>query len=169
MKKLILLILILNVGTLFSQSKESKLKLNDSWFATTVESEGKPVIVRGRKHLKNFTDSKQYNDHVEFVWTFNSQTNNGIPTAEENKLMTEIEDALIKSLEHDLQSILTIVYSHKNRKTWLFYTTSVAEFKKRVSATLLEFKKIPIQVSFNKDRTWNLYTNTLKKYGLEPR
>ena len=47
--------------------------------------------------------------------------------------------------------------------------TFFAEFKKRVSATLLEFKKIPIQVSFNKDRTWNLYTNTLKKYGLEPR
>ena len=68
MKNILPLILILNFGSLFSQSKGNKLELNDTWFGGESESNGKPVIIRGRENLKNFIDSKEYNEHIEFVW-----------------------------------------------------------------------------------------------------
>ena len=169
MKNILPLILILNFGSLFSQSKENKLELNDTWFGGETENNGKPVIIRGRQHLKNFIDSKQYTEHVEFVWTFETETENGIPTPEENLFMQKVEDALIESLESDLQSVLTIVYTHDGIRSSIFYTKSVTEFLKRINKALSEFKKLPIEITNGKDIEWELYTGILKSYELEPK
>jgi hypothetical protein len=160
--------LILNFGSLFSQSKKNKLELNDTWFGGETENNEKPVIIRGRQHLKNFIGSKQYTEHVEFVWTFETETENGIPTPEENIFMQKVEDALIENLESDLQSVLTIVYTHDGIRSSIFYTKSVPEFLKRINKALSEFKKLPIEITNEKDIEWVLYTGILKSYELEP-
>ena len=169
MKRISPLILILNFGSLFSKSEENKLELNDTWFGGETENNGKPVIIRGRQHLKNFIDSKQYPEHIEFVWTFETDTENGIPTPEENIFMQKVEDALIESLESDLQSVLAIVYTHNGIRSLIFYTKSVSEFLKRINKALTEFKKLPIEISNDKDIDWELYTGILKSYELEPK
>ncbi|MFD1064392.1 DUF695 domain-containing protein [Winogradskyella litorisediminis] len=169
MKKILPLIFILNFGSLFSQSKENKLELNDTWFGGETENNGKPVIIRGRQYLKNFIDSKQYKEHIEFVWKFENKTENGIPTPEENILMQKVEDALIEKLESDLQSVLTLVYTHDGIRSSIFYTKSVPEFLKRMNKALSEFKKLPIEITNGKDIDWELYTGILKSYNLEPK
>ncbi|WP_299103508.1 DUF695 domain-containing protein [uncultured Winogradskyella sp.] len=169
MKRTLPLMFILNFGSLFSQSKANKLELNDTWFGGETENNGKPVIIRGRQHLKNLIDSKQYAEHVEFVWTFEKETENGIPTPEENIFMGKVEDALIKNLEPDLQSVLTIVYTNDNIRSWIFYTKSVPEFLKRINKILSKFEKLPIEITNGKDIEWELYTGILKSYELEPK
>ena len=169
MKKNLSLILILNFSSLFSQSKVNELELNDTWFGGETEKNGKPVIIRGRQYLKNFIDSKQYTEHVEFVWKFETETENGIPTAEENIFMQKVDDTLIQNLESDLQSVLTIVYTHDGIRSSIFYTKSVPEFLKRVNKALSEFKKLPIEITNGKDIEWELYTGILKSYKLEPK
>ena len=169
MKNILPLILILNFGSLFSQSKGNKLELNDTWFGGESESNGKPVIIRGRENLKNFIDSKEYNEHIEFVWKMETETENGIPTPEENVFMGKVEDALINDLESDLQSVLTIVYTNDNIRSWIFYTKSVPEFLKRINKILSKFEKLPIEITNDKDVNWELYIGILKGYNLEPK
>ena len=161
------LIVILNFGSLFSQTQQDKLELNDTWFGGEFDNDGKPVIIRGRQHVKNLIRSGQYIEHIEFVWAMETQTENGIPTPEEHLLMGKVEDALIEDLESDLQSVLTIVYTHDNIRSWVFYTKSVSEFLKRINKTLSPFKKLPIEITNEKDADWNLYTDILKGYDLE--
>ncbi|GAA0741070.1 DUF695 domain-containing protein [Gaetbulibacter jejuensis] len=168
-KKVIPLLLVLNFASLFSQSKENKLKLNDTWFTVETDKNQKPVIVRGRQHLKNLIESKQYTDYVEFIWTFEALTENGIPTPEENIFMQKVEDALIENLEIDLQSVLTIVYTHDGVRTSVFYTKSVPEFLKRINKALSQFKKLPIEIMNEKDVDWDLYRGILKNYKLVPK
>lgn len=169
MKRILPLVFILNFSSLFSQSKGNKLELNDTWFGGESESNGKPVIIRGRENLKNFIDSKEYNEHIEFVWKIETKTENGIPTPEENIFMGKVEDALINDLESDLQSVLAIVYTNDNIRSWIFYTKSVPEFLKRINKTLSEFDKLPIEITNDKDENWELYTGILKNYNLEPK
>lgn len=169
MKKIILLLLILNFSSLFSQSNDSNLKLNDTWFGGESKNNGKQVILRGRQHLKNFIDSKLYNDQIEIVWSLERKTENGIPTLDENFFMGKVEDALLNNLEADLQSILTIAHTNNNVRSWIFYTKSVPEFLKRLNDVLSNFDKIPIQISNEKDEGWELYSEILKGYNLEPK
>jgi hypothetical protein len=44
----------------------------------------------------------------------------------------------------------------------------VPEFLKRINKALSEFKKLPIEITNEKDIEWELYTGILKSYELEP-
>ncbi|WP_271856025.1 DUF695 domain-containing protein [Patiriisocius marinus] len=169
MKYSLPILLILNFSSLFSQSKENTLALNDTWFGGESESNGKPVIIRGRDHLKNFIDSKEYNEYIELVWKMERETESGIPTPDENFFMGKVEDALINDLETDLQSVLAIVHTNDNIRSWIFYTKSVPEFLKRINKTLSAFEKLPIEITNDEDVNWELYTGILKGYHLEPK
>lgn len=167
MKKKSIVVLMLNFNSLFS--KGNKIELNDTWFGSETENNEKPVIIRGRQHLKNIIDSKKYIEHVEFVWTFETITENGIPTPDENIFMQKIEDTLIKHLERDLQSVLSVVYTHDGIRSFIFYTKSVPEFLKRINKALTEFDKLPIEITNEKDLKWELYKGVLKSFNLEPK
>ncbi len=169
MKKILLIIVILTLHSVNSQSDHTKMKLNDTWFAGESKNNGKPVIIRGRQYLKNFIESKQYPELIELTWSVKNPTENGIPEPEENFEMGQIEDALIDSFESDLQSILTIVYTNNNQRTWIFYTKSVTEFGKRLNETLANFPRIPISIEKDDDPNWELYIGILKNNQLEPK
>ena len=83
--------------------------------------------------------------------------------------MGKVEDALINDLESDLQSVLTIVYTNDNIRSWIFYTKSVPEFLKRINKILSKFEKLPIEITNDKDVNWELYIGILKGYNLEPK
>ena len=169
MKKLIFAVLfvIFKCGTVKSQTHYTNMELNDTWFGIQSSLNGKPVIVRGRDHLKNFKKSGNYSHLVELTWKIENPTDNGIPTPDENLFMGEIEDALIESLECDLQSILTIVHTTNNERTWIFYTKSVSEFGKRLNDTLSNYRKIPIEMETEEDADWELYSGILENHQVK--
>jgi hypothetical protein len=159
------LILILNFGSLFSQSKENKLLLNDTWFGSTGTDNGKPVIIRGREDLNNFIESGLYNERIEMVWSLEDPTENGLPSPEVGIFMGKIEDTLIETLEKDLQSVLTVVYTHDNIRSWIFYSKSVNVFLERLNVALAEYPKIPIEILNNTDKEWDTYNQFLGVYN----
>ena len=166
MRKIILaaLFIIFHCSIVQSQSKSMSMELNDTWFGLESSLDGNPVILRGRDHLNNFKKSGIYSNLIELTWKMENPTDNGIPTPKENIFMGEIEDALIESLEYDLQTILTIVHTTNNERTWIFYTTSVSEFGKRLNNTLSNYRRIPIEMETEEDADWDLYSEILANH-----
>ena len=158
----IVLIVLFSNSAVNCQTKIGSMELNDTWFGVESTMNNNPVILRGRDHLKNLKNSGNYPHLVELTWKMENPTDNGIPTPEENILMGKIEDALIESLECDLQSILTIVHTANNERTWIFYTKSVNEFGNRLNNTLSNYRKIPIEMETEVDKDWELYSGILR-------
>lgn len=163
---LTILITIFTLNTINSQNG-IELKLNDTWFSGELKINENPVIIRGRSHLKNFLESEKYDEIIQITWEMESPTKNGIPTTQENKYMGKIEDALIKSIETDLQSVLAFIQTHENKRTWFFYSKSVEVFMERINETLSEFKKIPISIEFLDDAEWIAYKTMLSDFKME--
>ncbi len=150
-----------------SQTGNNKLKLNDTWFGGEMEINKKPVIIRGRSHLKNIMESGKYSEIIQITWEMENPTENGIPTPEENIFMGKIEDSLIESIEFDLLSVLAFVQSFDNTRTWFFYTKKTEMFMERLNATLSEYRKIPISIEFLDDSNWSVYSKVLSDFNIE--
>ena len=144
------------------------MKLNDTWFGVETLKDSKPVIIRGRQYLKDFIDSGDYRESIEVMWDFDAKTPTGIPTSEENAVMQKIENALVGSLETDLQSILTVVYTFDNQRTWIFYTKSTSEFVTRLNDAVADYGRIPISLDSDEDPNWELYAGILANNKVDP-
>ena len=143
------------------------MTLNDTWFTGEVVVEGKTAIIRGRSHLGNLMNSNFFPSLVQITWRFETPTENGIPTPEENLFMTEIEDALVAILEKDLQSVLAFTQIFDNNKIWFFYSRSTDEFGIRLNEALSVFRRVPIEIENHSDPDWETYKTLLADFDLE--
>ncbi|NQZ45676.1 MAG: DUF695 domain-containing protein [Flavobacteriaceae bacterium] len=111
--------------------------------------------------------SKLFPSLVQISWGFETPTEDGIPTPDENLFMTEIEDALIDILEKDLQSVLAFTQIFNNNKIWFFYSRSTEEFGKRLNEALAQFRRVPIAIENHADPDWNVYRTLLADFDIE--
>jgi len=167
MRIIITIILVSVFNNLESQNVNEKLKLNDTWFGGELEIGEKKAIIRGRSHLKNFKESEKYNDIVQITWNVENPTDNGIPTPDENISMGKMEDALIESVESDLQSVLAFVQTYDNTRTWFFYSEETEIFMTRLNKTLSKFKELPISIELIEDADWTAYSKVLEDFKIE--
>ena len=167
MRTIITILFVIAFNNLESQNVNEKLKLNDTWFGGELEIGVKKAIIRGRSHLKNFKESEKYNDIVQITWNVEKPTVNGIPTPDENISMSKIEDALIETIESDLQSILAFVQTYDNTRTWFFYSQETEIFMTRLNKTFSKFKKLPISIELIEDTDWKVYDKVLEDFNIE--
>ena len=167
MKKTTILILILTMLTACGREKNN-LVLIDSWYNSEGKLDGMTTLIRGRDSLKNIYETGYYTTRIEIEWTFSDRNKTGMPSKTESILMEKFENALIPSLEKDLQSILVSVFTWNNTRTWFFYTTSVDEFKVRLESTLKKTNmKLPLRTTTIKDAHWTEYKSILEGSGLK--
>lgn len=147
---------------------DKKITLTDSWFGSEGNLDGLPTIIRGRDSMFNFFESGLYNHRIEITWTFNEKHETGLPSNAESEEMRKFEDAIVESVESDLQSVLVAVFTWNNTRTWFYYTKSSEEFNTRINKALSEFEeKLPIELSKTVDSNWNEYKEILNGCGLK--
>ena len=167
MRIILVIISILTLNLAESQNGNKKMELNDTWFGGEMEIGDKTAIIRARSHLKNLMESKKYDEIIQVIWDIENPTDNGIPTPDENVFMGKIEDALIKSVESDLQSVLAFVQTFDNKRTWFFYSKKTEIFMTRLNEALSDFKKVPISIEFLPDSNWSTYSKVLEDFSIE--
>ncbi len=154
--------------SIFGAARSQQLMINDTWFTGEGENNGRPIIIRGRQHLKNLMMSERFSSLVEVIWNYKPTNDSALPTPDENVKMGEFEDKFVEVLEADLQSVLTLVYTHNGQRTWILYTQSAEEFEKRFS-DIQENLKLSLAIEKDTDPDWTLYRGILENFGLEPK
>ncbi len=144
------------------------MTLNDTWFAAEGgDDDEMPFQLRGRQFLLNFIEAGKYIHYVEATWSFQTETDNGLPTGVENDLMGEVENSLLAALEADFQTVLTIVHTGDNERTWIFYTKSVKEFLRRFNEAVKPYGKLPVSIDTDEDPDWETYRHILLDLDIE--
>jgi hypothetical protein len=141
----------------FFKSKKKNLSPNNDWFISNALENEAPAIIRGRENLTDFMNSKEYEERVEVIWNTKNSTDKGFSTPEENELMQQVEDSLVDIMEVDFQAVLTIVYTDKHKRSWIFYTKELSEFMNRLNSALSEFELLPLSISNSSDSNWEMY------------
>lgn len=156
MRTITILLIIFTAVTVLGQQKDSsmkdKLTFTDSWFNSEGDLDGLPTLIRGRDSLKNVFETKLYNNRIEIVWEFSDKSDSGMPSNKESDFMEKVENAIVDSLERNLESVLVSVFTWNNTRTWFFYTKSTEGFKGILNDALSQFEeRLPIHITVESD------------------
>jgi hypothetical protein len=135
---------------------------DDVWSAGEGENEGTPFILRYRPHLQDFIATEKYTKRLTIIWQYESDDELLLPNDEDIDLMQEVENALVDSLENDLQCVLAYVYVGQNQKEWHWYSSDIKVTGLRLNEALDEFDQLPIELSSDDDPNWEEYKAVLE-------
>jgi len=135
---------------------------NDTWTNAEGENDGTPFLLRFRPRLQDFIATNKYNSQLTILWRYHSDDSSLMPSNDEMKLMKDVEDALINTLENDIQSVLAFVYTGQNQRKWHWYSSDISETRQRLNKTLSGFDNLPIELSSEHDPEWSEYNAVLE-------
>ena len=133
------------------------IKIGNEWWTSPTESAtGKLIMVTGRRGIEQAKESGQYNIRVEITWKYQGDAS-GMPDTPTSTIMEAVQDALQKVFTKDPVAILTGIYTGDGERNWIFYTTSIHIFEKKINQALAPFDLLPITIYTENDPEWLEY------------
>lgn len=133
----------------------------DVWAVAEGTHKGKPLIIRFRNEFNEKPDVSQFPKRINVSWSYDGEAT-GMPSVELSKSMEAFEDRLVAAVESDVTAVLTAVITNDNRRIWVYYTSSVPTFGKRLNEMPQESKPYPIAIEAADDPSWRfLYDDVL--------
>jgi len=128
----------------------------DWWTSPTESDSGRLIMVTGRKDVKKFRESGKYKIRAEITWKYPGNAS-GMPDEPTATVMESVQEALESSFKKDPVAVMTGVYTGDNERNWIFYTTSVHIFGKKINEALAPFDLLPITIYTENDPEWAEY------------
>lgn len=95
-------------------------------------------MVTGRRGVEQARESGKYKIRVEITWKYPGNSA-GMPDEPTSMVMEAVQEALTSTFDKDPVAILTGIYTGDNERNWIFYTTSVHIFEKKINVALAPF------------------------------
>lgn len=133
---------------------------NDRWSVAEGTHQGKPLVIRYRGELSKKPDLRGFPRMVRIVWPYAANAS-GMPDSAASVNMGVFEDRLMDAVEPGQNAILVAVLTNGGQREWLFYTASVAEFGKRLTAMPQEKDRYPIELSSESDPEWSAFYDNI--------
>ena len=136
----------------------AKLNISEDWWtAPSEDSEGRTVMVTGRRALDNVIATHRYNYRIEMTWLYDAGED-GMPDYPTSRLMETVTDALQESLRRDPMAIMTGIYTGAGERNWVFYTVSLRAFQAMLNQSLRAIEEqLPLTFHAEEDPEWEEY------------
>lgn len=145
----------------------SRIKIGDDWWTSPAEgNDGSLIMVTGHGGLEPIRATGRYNIRVEISWTYPGDRS-GMPDVPTSQLMEAVQEALTKVFDHDPVAVLTGIYTGAGRRDWIFYTTSVHIFNRKLNEALAPFDLLPIRIYTENDPDWEEYDEMVRESRIE--
>ena len=109
----------------------AKLNISEDWWtAPSEDSEGRTVLVTGRRSLENVIASHRYVYRIEMTWEYTPEKG-GMPDYATSVLMEQVTDAMQAAFTRDPVAIVTGIYTGAGERNWVFYTRSLHIFQRK--------------------------------------
>ena len=116
---------------------------------------GRLEYVRVNEGLRPIVGHTSYPRLAKIV-AANKKSIDGIPTPSEEKILGDIEDTLVASLELDNESLFAGVVTGFGKKEFVFYTSNEASLRKKITVLSKRFKR-PLSVEVSDDPKWDYF------------
>ncbi|MCM1093617.1 MAG: DUF695 domain-containing protein [Lachnospiraceae bacterium] len=128
----------------------------DWWTSPTESESGRLIMVTGRKDVQKFRTSGKYKIRVEITWKYLGNAA-GMPDEPTATVMESVQEAMEASFKKDPVAVMTGIYTGDDERNWVFYTTSVHIFGKKINEALAPFDLLPITIYTENDPDWEEY------------
>lgn len=128
----------------------------DWWTSPTESESGRLIMVTGRKDVQKFRASGKYKIRVEITWKYPGNAA-GMPDEPTATVMESVQEAMEASFKKDPVAVMTGIYTGDDERNWVFYTTSVHIFGKKINEALAPFDLLPITIYTENDPDWEEY------------
>jgi hypothetical protein len=136
----------------------AKLRIiEDWWTAPSEDSEGRTVLVTGRRSLDNVIATGRYRFRIEMTWLYEPDST-GMPDYQTSRTMETVTDALQESLHRDPVAVMTGIYTGAGERNWVFYAVSLKAFQAMLNLALNCIdEQLPLTFHAEEDPEWEEY------------
>jgi hypothetical protein len=134
---------------------------SDDWTVAEGHTGEYPFQVRFRTMRADFPRS-DFPKRLNIFWSMSEADDNGYATAAELRKLHTFEDRLVKAVEFDGFSILSVVLTGRSEREFVFYTPDPQEFVQRLTQMPQEEEIYPVEIHANDDEDWEYYENEVK-------
>jgi len=115
------------------------------------------MIVRSNTGYREFGSLPGYEHQVGIAVPLRAPEPTGLPSPAENAELSEIEDVICDSLEHQAESLLVAVITTSGMREFVFYTRAPQELQQRFPQLRGRITSHEIQLMIQPDKTWGVY------------
>lgn len=136
----------------------AKLNISEDWWtAPSEDSEGRTVMVTGRRGLDNVIASGRYIFRIEMTWLYEPDTG-GMPDFNTSRTMEVVTEALQESLRRDPVAVMTGIYTGAGERNWVFYAVTLKSFQAMLNKALSTIEEqLPLTFHAEEDPQWEEY------------
>lgn len=142
------------------------MEIDDTWFFTTGEADGKPSTLRGRQNLRHLVGLKTHPRLLRIQWQYEPVNDSGMPSSDQSDQMETFENTIIPELEKDNLCIFFSIEIHNGVKEWVAYCSDVAAAGERSNKVLEGHPVYPITLTTENNPDWEQYRSMLDAVGL---
>lgn len=125
----------------------------DSWTLLEGTHDGKPVLIRARQFLSGI-DKGSYPVRLNIFWQMRTPDANGLASTSESAALEVFEERLVRAVDHDSQSVLSLVLTGHGQREFVFHTADSSEFVRRLTQMPQEPERYPIEIRSHEDPEW---------------
>jgi len=156
--KILVALGLLCVSPCATQSEEMKVTVQsivakDIWSVANGNHDGKPLVIRFRQDFRLKPDVHAFPKRIKVNWSYRGGES-GMPDSVTSEAMGVFEDRLVSAVETDLSAVLVAVITNNNSRVWVYYTSSVPTFSKRLHEIPQEESPYPIDIEAETDPDW---------------
>ena len=113
-------------------------------------------MVTGRRNVEKYMSNPRYRYRINVIWRYAGDAN-GMPDRATSEIMEQVQQVFEKEFGHDPVAILTGIYTGDDRRDWIFYTTSLHIYQRKLNEMLTAFPPLPLEFEADEDPLWEEY------------
>lgn len=134
-----------------------QLPLDGPWSVSEGQHDGRLMIVRTNNAYREYAPVAGYEDQVGIAVPLNNVASSGLPSAEEDAQLDEIEEAICGALERQAESLLVAIITTSGIREFVFYTREPQQVKARFEQLHNQITSHKIQLLVQSDSKWRTY------------
>jgi hypothetical protein len=130
-----------------------------------VHENGQPVIYKFVNEMPSTSIRDQLQWLTVISWKYDGVSNNGMPQADENQNMINLEDIIEDNIEND--QVLRHAYSRtgNNLKELVYYIHDQDQFLEVFNKVMSRQPRCPIEIVFYEDKIWDDFQKVLNDFS----
>lgn len=133
------------------------LPIDGPWSIGEGEREGKVLIVRFNTGYRDLGRVASYDHQVGVAVPLRAPEPTGLPSAEEDAQLGDLEDSICASLEAEAESLLVAIVTGAGMKELVFYTRAPDGVRQRLELLRESVTSHEIHLMIQPDKDWRVY------------
>ena len=134
-----------------------QVPIDGPWAIKECEYNGKVMIVRSNAGYQKVGSVPGYEHQVGIAVPFRAPETTGLPSTEENIVLTAIEATICPALEEQAESLLVAIITTGGMREFVFYTHAPQSVLQRFEQLRQGITSHEIQLMIQSDKDWAIY------------